>query len=101
MKILSWNVAGIRAVVRKNALDFALKGEYDAICFQETKAEQIQVKNIDELKKIYPYQLWNHSKARKGYSGTAIWSKIPFVNENITMKQALKKLNSSYWEYCK
>jgi len=78
MKILSWNVAGIRAVLRKDALDFALKGEYDAICFQETKAEEIQVKNIDLFKSIYPYQYWNHSKKRKGYSGTAIWSKIPF-----------------------
>jgi len=80
MKILSWNVAGIRAVLRKNALDFSLKGEYDTLCFQETKAEQIQVKNIDSFKSIYPYQFWNHSKTRKGYSGTSIWSKTPFVS---------------------
>ncbi len=80
MKILSWNVAGIRAVLRKNALDFALKGEYDALCFQETKAEEVQVKNIDKFKAIYPYQSWNHSKTRKGYSGTSIWSKTPFIS---------------------
>ena len=80
MKIISWNVAGIRAVLRKNALDFALDGEYDAICFQETKAEQVQVKNIDNFTKIYPYQTWNHSKMKKGYSGTSIWSKKPFVS---------------------
>lgn len=77
---MSWNVAGIRAVIRKNALDFALKGEYDIICFQETKAEQIQVKNIELLTSIYPHQYWNHSKTKKGYSGTSIWSKIPFMN---------------------
>jgi len=75
MKIISWNVAGIRAVLRKNALDFALKGEYDIICFQETKAEQHQVKNLESFDRVYPHQSWNHSKGRKGYSGTAIWSK--------------------------
>ena len=80
MKILSWNVAGIRAVLRKNALDFALEGEYDILCFQETKAEQVQVKNIDAFKAVYPHQHWNHSKKRKGYSGTSIWSKSPFVS---------------------
>ena len=80
VRILSWNVAGIRAVLRKNALDFSLKGEYDIMCFQETKAEQQQVKNIDAFKSIYPHQYWNHSKTKKGYSGTAIWSKIPFIN---------------------
>lgn len=81
MKILSWNVAGIRAVLKKNALDFALKAEYDILCFQETKAEQHQVKNIDALLKIYPHQHWNHSQTKKGYSGTAIWSKVPFVRK--------------------
>ena len=78
MNILSWNVAGIRAVIRKNALDFTLKKEYDVLCFQETKAEQSQVKNIDQITKLYPFQIWNHSKKRKGYSGTCILSSIPF-----------------------
>jgi exodeoxyribonuclease-3 len=79
VKIISWNVAGIRAVLRKNALDFALKGEYDIMCFQETKAEQSQLKNIEQFTRIYPHQYWNHSKTKKGYSGTAIWSKQPFT----------------------
>jgi exodeoxyribonuclease-3 len=79
MKILSWNVAGIRAVLKKNALDFVCETvhDYDVLCFQETKAEQIQV-NAEKFKKLYPYQYWNHSKKRKGYSGTSIWSKVPF-----------------------
>ena len=80
MKIISWNVAGIRAVLKKNALDFILEDNYDVICFQETKAEQIQVKNIDKFISKFPYQTWNHSKTRKGYSGTSIWSSIPFIN---------------------
>jgi len=79
--IMSWNVAGIRAVLRKNALDFSLNNnELDVICFQETKAEQVQVKNIDKFINEFPYQIWNHSKKRKGYSGTSIWSKTPFIN---------------------
>ena len=72
MKILSWNVAGIRAVLRKNALDFTLNSDYDILCFQETKAEQQQVKNISKFTDIYHNQYWNHSKTKKGYSGTAI-----------------------------
>lgn len=78
MKIISWNVAGIRAVLKKKALDFVLESDIDVICFQETKAEKEQVKNIDNFTSKFPHQLWNHSKTRKGYSGTAIWSKIPF-----------------------
>ena len=78
MKIVSWNVAGIRAVLRKNALDFVLESDIDILCFQETKAEKEQVKNIDNFTSKYPYQIWNHSKTKKGYSGTAIWSKYNF-----------------------
>lgn len=80
MKVLSWNVAGIRAVLKKGTLEFVLKGEYDVLCFQETKAEEQQVKNVEKYKELYPYQIWNSSKTKKGYSGTAIWSKIPFVS---------------------
>ena len=78
MKLLSWNVAGIRAVLRKNALDFTLNSDYDVLCFQETKAERSQVKDISKFTNEYPYQHWNHSKTKKGYSGTAIWSKQEF-----------------------
>lgn len=78
MKILSWNVAGIRAVLKKNALDFSIQEDYDTLCFQETKAEEQQVKLDDKFKEKYPHQLWNSSKTKKGYAGTAIWSKYEF-----------------------
>ena len=80
MKIVSWNVAGIRAILKKNALDFTINDEIDIICFQETKAEQTQVKLSSSFLNFYPYQTWNHSKNKKGYSGTAIWSRHPFVS---------------------
>lgn len=73
MKIYSWNVNGIRAVVKKGALnEFVSKHNPDILCLQETKAEQGQAV-ID-----YPqyHEFWNSSQTKKGYSGTAIFSKI-------------------------
>ena len=79
MKIISWNVNGIRAVLKKGFLDFVSKENPDIICIQETKASPEQVDlNLDD----YPYKYWN-SAIKKGYSGTAIFSKIkPITIEN-------------------
>lgn len=72
MKIYSWNVNGIRAVVRKGEFQkFIAEHDPDILCLQETKAEQGQAE-ID----IPQYEeYWNSSKAKKGYSGTAIFTK--------------------------
>jgi len=72
MKIISWNVNGIRAVLKKDFLDFVGKEEPDILCIQETKAHPNQVDV--ELKK-YPNHYWN-SAEKKGYSGVAVFSKI-------------------------
>tara|TARA_B110000014_G_C20124716_1_gene598164 strand:- start:3383 stop:4141 length:759 start_codon:yes stop_codon:yes gene_type:complete len=72
MKIVSWNVNGIRAVLKKGFLDFMNDINPDIICLQETKAHPEQVELILEN---YPYKFWN-SAEKKGYSGTAIFSKI-------------------------
>jgi exodeoxyribonuclease III len=72
MKIYSWNVNGIRAVVRKGALqDFMKKHQPDILCLQETKAQQGQAEIDFEGYEEY----WN-SAEKKGYSGTAIFTKI-------------------------
>ena len=71
MKIISWNVNGIRAVIKKGFYDFVDEYKPDILCLQETKAHPDQV-NI-RLNQ-YPYQFWN-SAEKKGYSGTAIFSK--------------------------
>jgi exodeoxyribonuclease-3 len=72
MKLYSWNVNGIRAVISKGILKtFIAQHKPDILCLQETKARQDQAK-ID-LTNYYEY--WN-SAARAGYSGTAIFSKI-------------------------
>jgi exodeoxyribonuclease III len=72
MKILSWNVNGIRAVMKKGFAQSIQEINPDILCIQETKAHPDQV---DELLKNYPHHFW-HSAEKKGYSGTAIFSKI-------------------------
>lgn len=72
MKIISWNVNGIRAVHRKELfIPFVAKYKPDVICLQETKAQQDQ--SPIDLEEYEEY--WN-SAAKKGYSGTAIFSKV-------------------------
>lgn len=72
MKIYSWNVNGIRAVVRKGALQtFMSKHQPDILCLQETKARQGQAEIDFEGYEEY----WN-SAEKPGYSGTAIFTKI-------------------------
>jgi len=74
MKLISWNVNGIRAVVKK---DFSGSLEHmypDVLCLQETKAQDDQV--AATLERIDGYHLYSNSAERKGYSGTAVLSKI-------------------------
>lgn len=71
MKIISWNVNGIRAVQRKGELaPFLKKYKPDILCLQETKANRDQVE-VD----LKDYQEYWHSAEKKGYSGTAIFAK--------------------------
>lgn len=72
MKIASWNVNGLRAVLKKGALDeFLTSVNPDIICLQETKMKPEQA-TLD----LPEYQEFWHSAERPGYSGTAIFSKI-------------------------
>ena len=78
MKILSWNVNGIRAVIKKGFYDYMNEINPDVICIQETKASPEQV---DLKLEKYKYKTWN-SAEKKGYSGTAIFSKIKPISVN-------------------
>ena len=72
MKLYSWNVNGIRAVINKGAFqEFVAKHDPDILCLQETKAMQGQA--VIDLPQYEEY--WN-SATKKGYSGTAIFTKI-------------------------
>lgn len=78
MKLISWNVNGIRAVLKKNFLEFIDEQNPDIICLQEIKA------NKDQVTEQFPgyNQYWNSAK-RKGYSGTLILTKIePIAVQN-------------------
>lgn len=84
MKILSWNVAGLRARLKQNYLQFLLTENIEIICFQETKATPDQVNIPLELDNLYPFKFWNSNMGltqKKGLSGTAIWSKIKPIQE--------------------
>jgi exodeoxyribonuclease-3 len=73
IRILSWNVNGIRAAYKKGFLDWINKEKPDILCIQETKAQQEQLP--DELINIEGYHSYYSSALRKGYSGVAIYTK--------------------------
>lgn len=70
MKLISWNVNGIRAAVKKGFMDFFKDVDADAFCLQETKLQEGQI----DLELEGYYQYWNYAQ-KKGYSGTAIFTK--------------------------
>ena len=70
MKIISWNVNGLRAVYKKGFTEFFSQVNADIFCIQETKMQEGQIElKLDEYNQYFNYAI------RKGYSGTAIFSK--------------------------
>ena len=79
MKLISWNVNGLRAVINKGFKDFYNTINANIICLQETKMQQDQISiDINEMFKDR-YVYWN-SAEKKGYSGTVVISKIKPIN---------------------
>jgi len=74
MKIISYNVNGIRAAIKKGFLEWLTQANPDVICIQETKAQPDQVNPMDFELAGYPYQYF-FSAQKKGYSGVAIFCK--------------------------
>lgn len=70
MKLISWNVNGLRACVQKGFLDFFQKADADIFCIQESKLQEGQI----SLDLPGYYQYWNYAQ-KKGYSGTAIFTR--------------------------
>ena len=74
MKVVSWNINGIRSVLKKGFEEFLNERDFDVLCLQETRALEEQV----------PPEIWNHQEyhcfwypaEKKGYSGVSTWSKI-------------------------
>ncbi|MAZ40731.1 exodeoxyribonuclease III [bacterium] len=75
MRILSWNVNGLRATHKNGFLDWLYDDSPDILCLQETKAEEVDL--VDELKNPDGYTgYFDHTKKRKGFNGVAIYTKI-------------------------
>lgn len=70
MKLISWNVNGLRACVGKGFMDFFKEADADIFCLQETKLQEGQI----SLELPGYHQYWNYAE-KKGYSGTAIFTK--------------------------
>lgn len=75
MRIISWNVNGLRANVKKGGFDWLLNESPDIFCLQETKAHPEQLEEGVRNPPGY-HSFFDHSKGRKGYSGVAVFSKI-------------------------
>ncbi len=71
MKIVSWNVNGIRACIRKGFVDFVKETNPDIICLQETKSDERSA-NLT----LHGYESYWNPALKKGYAGTAIYTKI-------------------------
>jgi len=74
IKIYSWNINGIRAVVRNGFLDWLHNAKPDILCLQEIKAHKEVIP--EEIKKIKNYYFYSSSAEKKGYAGTAVLTKI-------------------------
>lgn len=83
MKIISWNINGIRAVEKKGFHDWFKEEDADIVCLQEVKAQLDQLS--DELANMPGYHLYLSSGERKGYSGVCCYSKI----EPISVREGL------------
>jgi exodeoxyribonuclease-3 len=83
MKLLSWNVNGVRAVARKKGFNFLSEEQPDVLCLQETRARPEQV---GPILPEYPYRYWNAAD-KAGYSGTVCFSKT----EPLRVQQGMGK----------
>lgn len=75
MRIISYNVNGIRAAISKGFLTWLQQANPDVICLQEIKATEDQIPLLDVELSGYPYHYW-FPATKKGYSGVAILSKV-------------------------
>ncbi len=87
MKLISWNVNGVRAVVKKGFLDWLEQEQPDVLCLQETKAHIDQL--AAEILTDHGYHTYWHSGVRRGYSGVATFCKAEplYVQEGLGIER--------------
>ena len=91
MKFISWNVNGLRACVQKGFLDFFHTIDADFFCIQESKLQEGQI----DLDLPGYHQYWNYAE-KKGYSGTAIFTK--HGQEKVSVRQMYWRKIISCWQ---
>ena len=79
MKLISWNVNGIRASMDKGLRAYISSADADVICLQEVKAEQHQA----DLSWLKDYQVFWNPAVKKGYSGTAVLTRLPIKTHTL------------------
>ena len=84
-KIISWNVNGIRSILRKDVF-YPMVSEYlpDIICLQEVRALPNQFILNESFILEYPYRYYNNPTQKKGYSGVSVFSKIEPLRIELT-----------------
>lgn len=83
LKIISWNVNGIRAIINKGFIDSIKTINPDILCIQETKSQDDAVQTVAAL--LPEYKVFVNSAVKKGYSGTAIFTKVDPVGHTFDM----------------
>ena len=78
MKLVSWNVNGVRAAIKKDFFNSLAIMDCDVLCLQETKAQDDQV--IEALADLSGYHIFTNSAVKKGYSGTSIITRVKPVD---------------------
>ncbi|MEI6528353.1 MAG: exodeoxyribonuclease III [bacterium] len=90
MKLLSWNVNGLRASFKKGAFNSIFEVDPDIFCLQETKSHPDQLP--EEVRNPAGYHAYfDHSKLRKGYSGVAIYIKSKFKDQIVKIEDGMGK----------
>ena len=103
MKIISWNVNGIRAVIKKDFFKSVERTGWDIICLQETKAQDKEVS--EALSPWQQHSCFTNSAVKKGYSGTSVISKIPVEDVSLDMgvaefDQEGRVICAEYKDFC-
>ncbi|WP_371194728.1 exodeoxyribonuclease III [Glaciecola sp. SC05] len=86
MRLVSWNVNGIRAAIKKDFFASLRALDCDVLCLQETKAQDDQV--AEALEELDGYHIYTNSAVKKGYSGTSIISRVKPTNVTLDINIA-------------
>ena len=75
MRIISYNVNGIRAAIKKGFIEWLKTDPAEVICIQETKATREDI-DVSEIQQLGYHDYWFSASSKKGYSGVAVFTKI-------------------------